>query len=225
MTLSGTALVTGGSRGIGLEIVRLLRARGMMVYSLDIKEPREAIDGCVTLHADIADAAAVRSAIAAIPGPIGLLVNNAGVMRRGGLLESSPEDFDALFGANVKGSWVVLRESLPRLAPDAVIAQVCSRHALRPPLDPALYALSKQACMHLAEAVARAYPQFTVKTAFPGPTDTEGVGRYGVSEAALEDKLKTMLPPATVAEKIVALLESDKTRLTFDEATGEYAME
>jgi NAD(P)-dependent dehydrogenase (short-subunit alcohol dehydrogenase family) len=219
-----TILLTGGSRGIGYELAKTLCAQGAMVLSLDIKEPRSPIPGCTTIHADIARGDAVRTALTSVTGPIDILINNAGVMRRGGLLESSEQDFDALFDVGVKGAWLVLREALPFLRPGAMIVQMCSRHALRPPTDPALYALSKQTCMHLAEAVARSHPQFVVKTLFPGPTDTEDVGRYGVEGAALEEKIKIMLPPAVVAEKIMELLASDKTRLEYEEPSGEYVM-
>src|SRR6266542_3914972 len=125
MNLSGkTVLITGGSNGIGLALAALLRGKGCQVYSLDRMAPAEPVQGVQTLQDDVTREDDVRRALRDIAGPIDVLINNAGIMRRGTLLESSTDDFDALFGVNVKGPWLVLKEARPLLRDDAMIVQM-----------------------------------------------------------------------------------------------------
>ncbi len=225
MDLRGkTVLLTGASSGIGLALARALSRRGCRIYALDRKPFPEEIPEVTALTADITRGGELRSALAAVEPPIDVVINNAGVMRRGTLFESSEEDFDLLFGVNVKGSWLVLREALPLLAARPVIVQMSSRHALRPPSDPALYALTKQTLMHFAENLARDWPAFTVKTLFPGPVDTP-LARHGLEGTALAQKEKLLHPPEELAEQIVALIESEAhTQLLYEEKTGKHVL-
>jgi 3-oxoacyl-[acyl-carrier protein] reductase len=110
------ALVTGGSRGIGRAACLRLAGSGAAVgvnYRARPDAAREVVSAigaaggrAVAIEADVADRAAVARMVeecAAVLGPIDVLVNNAGVLRSGSLLQYDDADLDAMWGTNVKG--------------------------------------------------------------------------------------------------------------------------
>jgi NAD(P)-dependent dehydrogenase (short-subunit alcohol dehydrogenase family) len=225
MKLQGkTALITGGSTGIGMACALALAEEGCTVFTFNRTDPEERHPAITPISVDVTKREQVMYGLSQIRGPIHLLFNNAGLMRRGTLLESTEEDFDLLFDRHVKGSWIVFTLAFSQLTEDAVIVQMSSRHALNPPADPGLYGLSKQATMHLAELIARTYPNLKVKTVFPGPIDT-ALSRFGVEGKALEEKIKIMHSTHFIAEKIVGLIKDDKERLIFDPEAWDYRFE
>lgn len=226
MRLEGrNVIITGASSGIGLALAADLLARDCRVWSFSTTIVPMEHPNLTSVLCDVRDASAIEAALRMVDAPVDLLVNNAGVMSRGGVLASSEEEFDMLFDVNVKGSWLVTKLAVPRLATDAHILFVSSRHALRLPDDPALYGLSKKAVLHLAELVERAYPAFRVKVLCPGPVDTP-LSRVGVPPEEWEKKKVMMCTPAEMSSKILGLLETeDKSRLVFDMETYEHYLE
>ena len=107
------ALVTGASRGIGHGILLALAARGATVVGTATGAAGvSTIDGALEsaggtgrgIVLDVADGAACEAAVAEIEsreGPIGILVNNAGVTRDTLLLRMKPEDWDAVISTNL----------------------------------------------------------------------------------------------------------------------------
>jgi 3-oxoacyl-[acyl-carrier protein] reductase len=225
MDLKGkTALVTGGSTGIGMQVSLALAEEGMTVYSFNRTEPEQRHPRVIPIEVDVTKREQVLYGLKQIHGTIDLLFNNAGLMRRGILTENTEEEFDLLFDTHVKGSWLVFTLARRQLAEDAIVVQMSSRHALHPPADPGLYGLSKQTTMHLAELIARTFPALRVKTVFPGPIDT-ALSRYGVEGKALEEKIKTMHSTRFIAAKIVELIKDDRERLVFDPGEWDYRLE
>lgn len=218
-----TAVITGGRGGIGLAIAHKLADRGMDVYSVDRGNQPE-YPHLTALEADITDRAQIHAALQRIPGTIDLLINNAGLMRRGTILESSEEDFDALFDVHVKGSWMTFCEAHPKLADDARIVQMASRHANSLPANPGLYGLSKFACMGLARVMQQTCPNLTVKILNPGPIDTP-LARTDVPDAEMKEKEKMMRSPEELAELVMQLLDSDASQLTYQESRKDYVLE
>ncbi len=223
MELRGkTILLTGSGSGIGSALATLLAAEGAHVFGLDLR-PADSRPGVTTIQADITDARSIDHALAHIDAPIDMLINNAGLMRRGTLFDSTPEEFDALMNVHVKGSWLMLKHTLPRFAPHTTVVQMLSRHALTPPEDPALYALAKICADRMLDFFAQRYPQYAVKRLYPGPTDTP-LARHGVKGAALKEKEQRMIAPEALALQIVTLIKEDKTRLEYMEETGEHSI-
>ena len=112
------ALVTGGNRGIGLEIVRQLGELGMTVF-LGSRDPAAGAEAAASLgmgsvtpiRIDVADPTSVAAARDALgPDGVDVLVNNAGFYPRH---DVTPDQVDAAWQANALGSWRVTQAFLP----------------------------------------------------------------------------------------------------------------
>lgn len=119
-----TALVTGGSRGIGRAIALALAKDGFQVLLTYVSRPEqaeevvreiEAAGGTAQCHRlNVGDAAAVADFFQnEIKGKVNLacLVNNAGITRDGFLIRMKDEDFDAVLSVNLRGTFVCTREA------------------------------------------------------------------------------------------------------------------
>jgi gluconate 5-dehydrogenase len=126
--LSGNvALVTGAHRGLGFAIAQgLARAGASVVLNGRSREPAEAAARTLTAQAlaastaifDVTDRDAVRAAVSAIEsrhGRIDVLVNNAGIQRRGPLAEFSQQDWDDVIATNLTAPFVVSQAVLPAM--------------------------------------------------------------------------------------------------------------
>ena len=183
------ALVTGGSRGIGAEIVRRLAADGAAVaftYGSSAAEADKlageiAADGgtSVAIQADSGDPEQVARAIdetVAQLGGLDILVNNAGVAYIGDVESFTMEQFDRLVAINVKGVFAAIQRALPHLGNTGRIINIGSINADRVP-GPGLsiYAMSKAAVAGLTRGLARELgPRgITVNNIQPGPVATD----------------------------------------------------
>lgn len=163
-----TAVVTGASRGNGLEIARGLLERGCRVWALDIDGdalgrsveelgPKGQIDG---LTVDVGDQGSVDEAFRAIDragSRADILVNNAGIMPQAPFLEVPPQDYLRTVRVNLDGVWWCSRAFAARLA-DAdlggAIVNVSSMAARIAPARTAAYCASKGGVSSLTRALA-----------------------------------------------------------------------
>ena len=115
-----TALVTGGSRGIGAAIVARLLQNGATVITCGRGARPHDLDQAVTWHQmDISsadDITALKDSIAAEFGRLDLLVNNAGVQVEKTVTESLDQDWDDVIGINAKGVFMACRAFIPVMA-------------------------------------------------------------------------------------------------------------
>jgi NAD(P)-dependent dehydrogenase (short-subunit alcohol dehydrogenase family) len=115
-----TTLVTGANRGLGLEFVRQLRARGERVFAT-ARSPKDAADlRALTpdvLALDVSSESSIESLAAALKGqPIDVLINNAGVIGDDpSITQLKMSEFQRVFSANVFGPALVARALKPNL--------------------------------------------------------------------------------------------------------------
>jgi NAD(P)-dependent dehydrogenase (short-subunit alcohol dehydrogenase family) len=185
-----TALITGGSSGIGLMVARGLVERGVKTYIAGRDQARTAEaaawiassgGACIPLAADLADPEGPRSlaeAFAAREGKLHLLVNNAGANAPGGLAEMTVPDWDLVLNVNLRAAFLLTQQVLPLLraaASDADPARIVSIGSIGglhiPNWEAHAYNVSKAGLHHLTRSLAKALgkDRITANAIAPGP--------------------------------------------------------
>ena len=217
--MSNTALVTGGTRGVGRGIARALVSAGWQVAICGRKSPEEPVEGALFLPCDVraADqAAALVEDVARRFGRLDLLVNNAWAgyerLNAGGFQEwNAPfweqplELFDAMFGGGVRAHYVAAAVCAPLLiaTPHSLVVTVSvavpetEQHAFG-----AAYAMAKTADDRLALAAAIQLGEHGVASLALHP---DWVRTEGVMQFADQADLSSSQSPEGVGRTIVAL--------------------
>jgi 3-oxoacyl-[acyl-carrier protein] reductase len=221
-----TALVTGGSRGIGAACAKLLSERGAAVaitYSQSADRAEALVAEIVTeggsafaVAADAGDRDAVKAGVIQIVdrfgGHLDILVNNAGIAEHGPLGVLNHTAFERQLDINVRGVWHTTSAAVGAMSDGGRIINIGSFFSERAPAPgTSAYAMTKHAVAGLTKGWARdlAARQITVNTVEPGAIETEANPDEG-ERAAL---IKMMVPlerygqPHEVAE-LVAFLAS-----------------
>lgn len=154
-----TAIVTGGSRGIGRAIVARLLADGASVLSCGRGErPQELPDAVAWERADVSNAADAERVVASAHarfGAVSLLVNNAGVQVEKTVLDSTDADWELVMGANARGTFNMCRAALRGMATaGGVIVNVGSISGMVSDPAMALYNASKAFVHALTRSIA-----------------------------------------------------------------------
>lgn len=221
------AVVTGGGTGIGQATCRALALRGVdcvVVYSRSETEARETVAGIEAsggrawaTRADVTDPEAVDNMVRATLsryGRLDYLVNNAGITRQlpfDDLQAIEDPMWDALFAANVKGSFLCSRAAAPHLArsPTGAIVNVGSIAGETGYGSSIPYAVSKSAVHGLTRSLARALaPDIRVNCVAPGAVATRWWEGNEEKMMALSGALplQRISTPEDIAETIVMLL-------------------
>jgi len=186
-----TALVTGGSRGIGRAIARALAARGAAV-AITYREQAELavevvrgieteIEGCAAAYQlDVRDGVRLKEVaqeIAEHQGPVSILVNNAGMVRDNYLRFMSQDEWDDVLQTNLTGAFLCAKAVLAGMlrAKWGRIINISSDAAYTGDVRRANYAAAKAGLLGLTHALAREVaPQgITVNAVCPGMIETE----------------------------------------------------
>jgi len=164
------ALVTGGSAGIGREIVKRLLARGDEVVSLDV-QPTDL--KARHIQVDLTDIEATKRAVKGLKATT--LIHNAGVIRPALLPDVKLEDFDALVNLHLKSAIVLMQALLPAMqeAKFGRVVLVSSRAVLGLPTRTS-YSATKAGMLGMARtwALELAPAGVTVNVVAPGPIRT-----------------------------------------------------
>jgi 2-deoxy-D-gluconate 3-dehydrogenase len=156
------ALVTGGSRGIGLAAAVALAeagahvivaARGAGALEAAVGEMQAAGLSAEARAFDVTDRNAVAEALEAA-GPLDVLVNSAGMARHGPALDTEERDFDAVMGVNVKAAFFLAQEAARRMAGPGSIIQISSQMGHVGGIDRAVYCATKHAVEGMTKAMA-----------------------------------------------------------------------
>lgn len=230
--------MTGASKGIGAGIARELASLGAAVvvnYSSDrtgaeatVREIIAAGGRAVAIQADVsraADVARLFDQATKAFGPIGVLVNNAGVYQQMSAAELTEDEFHRQMNVNLLGPLLVIRESLKHFAPaGGSIINIGSAASHMHPPGFAIYASSKAGLDAVTGVLAKelAPRHIRVNSVNPGATLSEGTksaGLYGV-DSDFEKQLVAMTPlgrigtPADIGKVVAFLATTDADWLT-----------
>lgn len=188
-----TAIVTGGSRGIGRAICLDLASRGAKV-AVNYRSQTEAADGVVqaiteegglalAVQADVSNRSDVTAMVERVAGELGapdILVNNAGVLYPGKLLDYSEDEFDRMWRTNVKGVLYCSEAAAPHMIKRGWgrIVNLASNAAIGTAMPgTTLYAVTKGAVLTLTKRMAYELSPsgITVNAVLPGFTKTDMV--------------------------------------------------
>ncbi|WP_028062333.1 SDR family NAD(P)-dependent oxidoreductase [Solirubrobacter soli] len=191
MTLEGTvALVTGASSGIGEATARALTAQGAKVALVARRKDRldalAAELGGLAIEADVTDRSQAIAAVESTVGELGRLdtvVNNAGVMLLGDLVDAPVEEWDRMIDLNLKGLLYVAHAALPHLlqwaqaGPRNVadLVNISSVAGRRVGQGGGIYQLTKHGVGVFAEALRQEVTARHVRSSLvePGATESE----------------------------------------------------
>ena len=224
-----TAVVTGGSRGLGRAICLELARGGanvVLCYAGNEAAANETVAACEALGAKAAaircdvskedEVKALMDAALKTFGRIDILVNNAGITRDGLLMMMKPEDFDAVIAANLRGAFLCMK---------AVARQMVKQRygrivvGLRGNAGQVNYAASKAGVIGMTKSLAKelAGRNITVNAVAPGFIDTDMTA--ALSETAKNAALGSipmgrMGTPENVAKAVAFLADEDAGYIT-----------
>lgn len=218
------AVVTGGGSGIGLGIVRRLRADGLHVATLDLKPS----DDEFSYATDVTDRAAVEAALQSIRaqlGPVTVLVNAAGVESFSPFTEIDFTHWQKIIDVNVNGVFHCIQTVLPDML-DAGWGRIVnisssSTHSGVPRM--AAYVAAKSAVNGLTKTLALEYGPsgITVNAVPPGFIDTpmlRGAAERGflddIDEAIAATPVKRIGRPEDIAAACAFLVSEESGYIT-----------
>ena len=185
-----TAVVTGGSRGIGRAVCLKLAAGGanvVLCYAGNEAAARETVSACEALGAkalavrcDVADADQVKALMdAAVQafGAVHILVNNAGITRDGLILRMTEEDFDQVIATNLKGAFLCAKKAARIMMKQRYgrIISISSVVGVHGNAGQANYAASKAGLIGMTKSLAKELGSrhITANAVAPGFIDTD----------------------------------------------------
>jgi NAD(P)-dependent dehydrogenase (short-subunit alcohol dehydrogenase family) len=230
-----TALVTGGTSGIGLAVVRRFVDEGAHVFVTGRRQAaldavRDEFGDAVTpIRADAAvpaDIATVFAAVAERGRGLDAVLANAGGGEFKPLDAVTAEDFEATFGTNVRGTTLTVQGALPFLHEGSAVVVTGSTAASGTEPAFGLYGASKAAIAALTRTwAAELAPRgVRINTVVPGPTETPGLAGLatGNPDALLEQMASGMpfgrlLRPEEVAATVLFLVSDESSGMTGSE--------
>jgi 3-oxoacyl-[acyl-carrier protein] reductase len=235
MTLAGkTAVVTGGSRGIGRAIVRRLARDGARVVFSYRRDKAAAatlareIGDSVAVRVDQADLTSLEVLFEPVADGLDILVNNAAISALFPISDITPELFDRVMAVNARFPLLAMRRAESLMPDGGRIINVSSLNTVVPAAGIALYCASKAALEQFTKVAAREFgPRgITVNTVSPGATDTEMLRADNSPEALQRTAAFTALgrlgQPADIADVVAFLAGPDARWITGQniQATG-----
>ncbi len=226
-----TAIVTGGSRGIGRAICLALAEAGANIvtcYANSAASADETVRLCeelgvkaLAVAADVSVAEDVTKLVDTVKetfGSIDILVNNAGITRDNLLLKMNEADFDQVINTNLKGAFLCIKgvSKLMLKQRSGKIINISSVVGVRGNAGQVNYSASKAGLIGMTKSVAKelASRGITVNAVAPGFIETDMTAK--LPESVIEETMKS-IPMKTIGKgedvaKLVAFLASDDAR-------------
>ena len=203
------AIVSGGARGQGATEARMFAREGAKVVLGDVldeegkqveAEINESGGEATYVHLDVTLEDDWRSAVETAVncyGKLDVLVNNAGILIRKGLEETTVEDWDRIMGVNGKGVFLGTKQAIPamRLAGGGSIINISSTAGLvGSPNGSPSYTATKGAVRLFTKATAIQYAKEGIRcnSVHPGPIDTEMIRDTLNDPARLEQRMQRL---------------------------------
>jgi len=182
-----TALVTGASAGFGRHFAKTLANAGaMVVVAARRRDLLETLVGeilatggrATAVDMDVTDGASIAAAFANAPGPIDVVVNNAGISIVRSPLDLDEAGWDAVVNTNLRGAWLVAQAAARALVAakrPGRIVNIASIVGLRPIGHLAPYAAAKAGLIHLTRTLAMEWARhdIQVNAIAPGYVETD----------------------------------------------------
>ena len=227
------AIVTGGSRGIGLAIVKELLEEGATVYYIsrsrsehqrEMEEIAESAGACVYWKEGDVSKESITEVIDAVikeAGTVDILINNAGITRDGFIFRMNTEDWDEVLSVNLRSAFFTCRQ-LARVMikqRSGVIVNISSIVGIVGNAGQTNYSASKAGLIGFSKSLARevALRGVRVNVVAPGFVETDMTKKLG--EKAREI-LKTQIPlgrtaqPEEIASTVVFLASDRASYIT-----------
>jgi NAD(P)-dependent dehydrogenase (short-subunit alcohol dehydrogenase family) len=219
-------LITGAAGGIGQAVTERFRREGAIVAAADVNT--DSVHADVLLPGDLTEAAycdELPQQAADQLGGLDILINNAGLMRRGAITDSSDEDFSLTVAVNIEAPFRLSRAAIPIMDANGggAIVNTASCWGVHPGPNHALYCMSKAAIASLTQCMGRdhAHQNIRVNAVCPNEVDTPmlrtGFEVRGLNaDTAIED-LNRSVPLGRIANPddiadVIAFLASDDAR-------------
>jgi NAD(P)-dependent dehydrogenase (short-subunit alcohol dehydrogenase family) len=209
------AIVTGASSGLGRHFSHVLAAAGARVAVCARRRgPLDELAGeirayggvALRVELDVADGASVAAAvdrIAAELGPISILINNAGIAVDKPLLETDEEDWDRVLDTNLKGAWMMARETARHMVAAETggkMVNIASILGLTATPRVHGYAASKAGLIHLTRTLALELARHGIRVNAIAPGYVETDLNRELLAGPVGDRLKKRIPQRRFAQ-------------------------
>ena len=226
ISLSGQkALVTGAAGGIGIAIIQALKNAGAVVAGAD-RLPSHTSD--FSIVGDLTDpdfSDHLPETAAQTLGGLDIVINNAGIIRRGPITEATDDDYAASFAVNVEAPFRICRAAIPLMAEagGGAIVNIASCWGVHPGPNHPVYCMSKAAIASMTQCLGHDHARqgIRVNAVCPNEVDTpmlrSGFEARGMDpETAIQD-LNGSVPIGHIAQPeeiadVVVFLASDQSR-------------
>ncbi|MFI5891369.1 SDR family NAD(P)-dependent oxidoreductase [Actinoplanes sp. NPDC051513] len=210
MTVNGkTAVVTGGSRGIGRAIVRRLATAGARVVYTYVNDPGEAPEGAEAVRADQADLGNLGAIFERVGDGLDILVNNAASADKGMIAELTADEVERAMTVNFTFPLLAVGRAIPLLRDGGRIVNISTLNTVLPAPGLALYCASKAALEQVTAVAARELGGrgITVNTVSPGATETDMLRGANPPEALAQTAAMTALQRLGRPDDVAAVVE------------------
>lgn len=232
-----TALITGGSSGIGLASAKLLRDEGARVAitgrdPVKLAQAQEALGGdALAIRSDAGSVAEIESLMARIGehyGRLDILFLNAGIWKPVSIEEASEAQFDETMAINFKGAYFAIQKALPIFSDQASVIIHSSIHNRKGSPNYSIYAASKAALRSLTQSMGLALigRGVRVNAICSGPIDTPMFYRGGIPTEVIQPRLDALAQrsprkrfgtPDEVARLVLFLASDDSSYVVGEE--------